>query len=74
MEHDWEDVPLRQEDSLAFRAFRPDGSEVEVEVGLDVIVDVKSLRRCRRCGQVSVDGADPEDACDEALARQVMES
>lgn len=74
MEHEWEDRPLYETRSSEVETETSGGEKVTVEMDVNFVLDVKSLRRCRRCGQESVDGQDPKDTCDEALARQVMES
>ena len=72
--HDWEDQPLRRKDLLEFDAAHPDGDEVHFHITMDIVLDVESLRTCRRCGQESVDGKDPKDSCDMSVVKRVMES
>lgn len=73
-EHDWEDLPLSEQEPLDVDAEDGDGNQVHVHVDLKFIFRVKSRRRCRRCGSESIDGEEPKDSCDQALARSVMES
>lgn len=71
MDHAWEEKPLEDVQKYHFDLHGMGRISLTTMIK---IVNMKSLRVCKTCGQESVNGEDTKETCDEAQARKIMES
>ncbi len=69
--HSWEQQPLVT--TKVHDLVMSDGTPMKLNLEFNMI-GMKEIRKCRACGQESVDGKAPKDSCRDRVARAVMES